>query len=302
MGVVILSTLNCSNEKQLRTKIRQLVLKRYPEAIAGLYQNYGIISDSASFPLKKRLVVLIHGLDEPGFIWKDLKVAFAKSKIDFVEFCYPNDQPIMDSTRFLAENIQTLGKLGVQELILVGHSMGGLVARAFVSLPEIDYSSHHARGQYPNISSLIQVGTPNQGSDWARLRVFLEIRDHSKQILEGDWKWWKILADGAGEAKIDLLPNSDFLKNLNLQKIPPSIHVCLIAGHWNIGTNDPIQDWVNHFGDGVVSVSSVWIEGQQNRHLLSGNHISLLRNYLWNHQGTPAAISIIIETIHSSNF
>ena len=64
MGVVILSTLNCSDEKQLRTKIRQLVLKHYPEAIAGLYQNYGIISDSASFPLKKRLVVLIHGLDD----------------------------------------------------------------------------------------------------------------------------------------------------------------------------------------------------------------------------------------------
>ena len=65
-------------------------------------------------------------------------------------------------------------------MVLIGHSMGGLVARDFVS------RWRHPIGPVqgapgiggPSVAGVILVGTPNAGSEWARLRVWLEVRDH----------------------------------------------------------------------------------------------------------------------------
>jgi hypothetical protein len=57
----------------------------------------------------------------------------------------------------LAKNIRQLKRLGYAEIVLVGHSAGGLIARQFVE-------DHPGAG----VTKVIQVGAPNGGSSWAK--------------------------------------------------------------------------------------------------------------------------------------
>ncbi len=76
-------------------------------------------------------VVLIHGLDEPGGIWDDLLPALAAAGYAVWEFRYPNDQGVDRSAEYLAKHWPTLDPS--RPVALIGHSMGGLVTREFVS-------------------------------------------------------------------------------------------------------------------------------------------------------------------------
>ena len=82
------------------------------------------------------------------------------------------------------------------------------------------------------------VGTPNHGSQLARFRVFAEMRDHLARLTIGEAVWLGAIFDGAGEAKIDLLPGSLFLTELNARPHPEGVDQLIIAGMispWNEG-------------------------------------------------------------------
>ena len=107
--------------------------------------------------------------------------------------------------------------------------MGGLVAREFVSRWR-----HPVEGpalvQGAPIAGVVLAGTPNHGSEWARLRIWLELRDQFASMTERQFSPFSALRDGTGEAKIDLRPDSDFLRALNARPWPASVPVLSIAG------------------------------------------------------------------------
>ena len=76
-------------------------------------------------------------------------------------FSYAQTVPVdaMAHAPGLREGIDSLRKAGYREIILVGHSCGGLIARQFVEA-------------YPEsgIAKVIQVASPNLGSDLAMLK------------------------------------------------------------------------------------------------------------------------------------
>jgi hypothetical protein len=92
--------------------------------------------------------------------------------------------------------------------------MGGLVSREMLTSPEIKYNRSVKNSQVSDVAALIMVGTPNHGSQLARLRVFTEMRDQLSRLAKGQASWLGLIIDGAGEAKIDLLPRSRFLTEL----------------------------------------------------------------------------------------
>ena len=74
----------------------------------------------------------------------------------------------------------------------------------------------------PDVAAALLIATPNQGSEWARLRVWLELRDHLAGDEQRRFSLFAALRDGTGAAKIDLRPGSRFLTEL---KQPPlAIH------------------------------------------------------------------------------
>ena len=266
-------------------------------------------------PGAARSLVLIHGLDEPGDIWDDLAPALMAAGHAVWEYRYPNDQGIDRSADWLGELWPTLPP--TPPVVLIGHSMGGLVARDFVSRWRHPVGSAPKVGG-PAVAGVILVGTPNGGSEWARLRVWLEVRDHFASPAARPRDLMAGLRDGLGEAKIDLRPDSDFLRALNARPWPGEVPVYIIAGrlanlvgeevaqlkaaliaagvedlapqldHWDAAAGDAL-------GDGLVSLDSARLPGVAPL-VLEATHRGLVRR-LFGDSPEPPAIAPILAVL-----
>ncbi len=237
--------LHPSEERALRSLVHDQLDDWFPELMAPVGDGFGLrplaagdwpTAEAAPKPPPKSApesvavvrprVLLIHGLDEPGIIWDDLAPAAAAAGFEVWELRYPNDQGIDRSADLLAEQWGALPD--DRPVILIGHSMGGLVARDFIT------RWRHPVGASPRIegapvAGLIMVGTPNQGSPWARLRIWLELREHFEDAQRRRFSLFAGLRDGLGEAKIDLRPGSAFLEALNARPWPASVPRAIIG-------------------------------------------------------------------------
>jgi pimeloyl-ACP methyl ester carboxylesterase len=124
-------------------------------------------------PGQTRAVVLVHGLR-----WRDIlasqmsQAAFEgwqqpdsalvrtlKADADVFAFAYGQNVVVDRIARSaaLADNIRRIRQIGYEQIILVGHSAGGVVVRQFME-------------DQPNagVTKVIQVGAPNGGSDWGK--------------------------------------------------------------------------------------------------------------------------------------
>jgi pimeloyl-ACP methyl ester carboxylesterase len=324
----LISHFYLEEEKELRSQIRQRVKEKFPEKTAEFAANFGLFPYGSEEELpgwvdtSKKTVVLIHGLDDPGKIWQNLAPELAREGFYVWLMHYPNDQPIAESSRFLFGELKGLRQLGVRRLSMAAHSMGGLVAREMLTSPDIRYSRSVKNGEVPQVTALIMVGTPNHGSHLARFRAFGELRDQLGWLVKGDAQWLGSILDGAGEAKIDLLPGSRFLTELNARPHPEGIYKLIIAGitsPWNEGdisrwldslrpkVPDDRQGKIDRFGrylasmtnglgDGLVTVESTRLEGIPHQ-TVRGTHLSMIRNITEKSQRIPPAVPIIVDQL-----
>ncbi len=323
-------------EKNLRTRFRLWVGTLFPEAAAAAAARYGVWvhrpgqSDSVAVtdfqPMDHdSVVVLVHGLDDPGRVWMNLRPALLDHGVTVAQFEYPNDQPIDESTRLLAEELRQLRRCGVDRVSIVCHSMGGLVSRHVLTDPRW-YGGHgDAHEDYPDVDRLIMVGTPHHGSQLARLRLVAEARDQIVRVCSGEGMLFGAIFDGAGEAKIDLLPGSAFLTALNDRPHPAGVKMMIIAGKaspvdessiervraelkpWLSSSSnaDDVLDEVSGaleavvagVGDGSVSLASSRLEGVEDYTLVEANHLSMIRNVFESSTRVPPAVPIILDRL-----
>lgn len=315
-------------EKELRRSIRKIMEETFPQQTVKVAGSFGLAhyGDESAEPLKVNLgapsVVLIHGLDDPGKVWMNLAPALVDQEIAVWDMRYPNDQPIVDSAWFFHDEMKRLKALGINQVDIVAHSMGGLVSREMLTNPQIGFIKKVHTGDLPKVAGLIMVGTPNHGSEFARFRLFGEIRDQWVNLIEGQGHILRGILDGAGEAKIDLLPNSHFLETLNNRPHPEGIRMLIIAGvvsPWDEGDIDRILNYAlqsssavaqnmakeleaflksvnNGLGDGLVTVESTRLDGIEHR-TVPGTHLSMIRNLSKDSSRMPPAIPIIIESL-----
>ena len=230
-----------------------------------------------------RVVLLVHGLDEPGGIWDEVAPALLDAGYVVARYDYPNDQPVVTSAEGLVEWMRVLSEIGVERVDIVAHSMGGLVSREALTNPEMGASSGFIEGV--EIGRLILCGTPNEGSAWAKLRGVAEVRERLTRWLASDEMDLTILGglgvDDRGRAGVDLLPGSAFLESLNAREMPSSVSVTCIVGR----VVDPVKTMglasadqaADALGDGVVSVQSAMLDGCDDVVHLVANHRSMIR-------------------------
>ena len=313
-------------EKELRRQLRKTVKEKFPEQTAEFSKNIGLFHfegnrrGPSGLDLDRKAVVLIHGLDDPGKVWQNLAPALVEADLNVWLMRYPNDQPIVESARLFFDELKLLRQRGVDRISIVAHSMGGLVSREMLTRPQIDYTASSTAGQVPEAVALIMVGTPNHGSQMARVRVFAEMRDQLARLIQGETNWLGAILDGAGEAKIDLLPGSRFLTELNARPHPAGVDLFIIAGvtspwkesdidRWVSDTRQKVPDeqqkWVDELGqnmiglthglgDGLVTVESTRLAGVPHR-TVDGTHLSMIRNITTRSQRIPPAVPIIVD-------
>ena len=303
-------------ERDLRVRVKAHLEAMFPEAMTPPPGVFGWRTHRS--PADARLaVVLVHGLDEPGNIWEDVIAAFDGQPVELIELRYPNDQAIDASADFLAEKWADLASK--PEVVFIAHSMGGLVVRDFVTR---HYAPDGSRSLSvgPSVRAAWLVATPNHGSEWARLRVWLEMRDHFTSAAGQEYALFSALRDGTGAAKVDLRPGSRFLRELNERAWPDAVDLKLIAGAYldreqvNQGLDElvkraPDEDLAASFskwgaeireatGDGVVTVESVALEGFPPPVVLSASHRGLIRTSPIE-TGTPPALPTLLDWLEA---
>lgn len=305
---------NPERERELRIQLQARLEEWFPEGMSLPDELVGFIPRSELFESDHPpRVLLLHGLDEPGGIWDELIEALDEAGINAWEFRYPNDQAIDHSTDLLAEYWPGLDQ--DQAIVLIGHSMGGLVIRDFLTRWR-----HPAEGEPAvtgaRVDGVILVGTPNQGSDWARLRVWLELRELVSDISEQRFSPFFGLRDGTGAAKIDLRPDSQFLAELNGRPWPESVPVRIIGGALTEPDDDTLEriellasdldapeladelgNWWQQagegLGDGVVPVASLPFEGAPEPVVVEASHRGLLLTLPLSEPPPPAIAPIL---------
>jgi pimeloyl-ACP methyl ester carboxylesterase len=284
--------------------------------------------------LPSRVVLLVHGLDEPGGIWTDLAPVLADNGYTAVRFDYRNDDSIRASAKELADAARTLRSLGVERADIVAHSMGGLVARDILTAPDAYACNARGHDDLPDIRCLVTLGTPNTGSDWANLAALSDLREHiARWMHEPDEPRHLLgfLIDGDGHAGDDLLPKSKYLEELNARGLPDGCRITSVVARmaditdeeltWltgdtllrrTIGKDEAeriakaIKDAASWVGDGVVcvdSANSVCINDVVD---VPANHRTMIRNFdsvvavkraLGDPAPVPPAIPIVLDRL-----
>jgi pimeloyl-ACP methyl ester carboxylesterase len=317
-------------EKQARIRLRKTIQQKYPEKVKEMYAAYGIKSANRNGfnpaeDIEKSDVIFVHGLDEPGKVWMNLKPTLIADGFNVWLMTYPNDQPIVESAQFFFEEMKILKTKGRKTVSIVAHSMGGLVSREMLTSPKLAYMKSVLSEDVPRVSQLIMVGTPNGGSELARFRIFTEFRDQLANLFSDNYIWLQGIIDGAGEAGLDLIPGSPFLETLNGRPHPQHTDMLVIAGVMSTWDTEDIEkilhkikiqlpdntheavakmgDLLNSMtrglGDGLVSVDSARLDGVPLR-IVQGTHLSIIRNISVNSRRIPPAVPIIVEYLHVS--
>ena len=106
--------------------------------------------------VNRSILILVHGLDDPGIIWESLGPILVQSGYQVWIMNYPNDQPIRDSANLFGQQLELfVGDEGPAPVAIVGHSMGGLVTREMLTNPNIGYEGKIKAGLVPAITRFI---------------------------------------------------------------------------------------------------------------------------------------------------
>jgi pimeloyl-ACP methyl ester carboxylesterase len=206
----------------LKRAARVLTAIAAPNATAAQAARWGLTFPRRLDP-SRRLVVLVHGLDCGVGNLMPLGGLLQADGYQLAYFDYPDDQHVADSTALFTRQMTALRaaypRLPVD---IVAHSMGGLIARAYIE------GDDYAGG----VDHFVMLATPNRGSDWSKCRLGLELQEHYYQWrYNPDWHWTWMITDGLGEAGADLKPGSPFLAQLNAHPRRDGVKYTIVAGN-----------------------------------------------------------------------
>src|SRR5262245_51121063 len=203
--------------------------------------KFGIALDPSAqqAPADRQLVVLVHGFNSSPEHLLGLSAAIREAGYACGTLRYPNDQPIEDSAKLLSAELRRLaGDYSGRKVVLITHSMGGLVAREAIENPALDPG---------NVSQLLMIAPPSHGTSCAYLACRADMLEHrtpeTHNLLDC---LYASIEDGLGEARHELKPNSHFLEELNRRSRNPKVHYTVFLGTGTAFTRDQLAQarWI----------------------------------------------------------
>jgi len=174
-----------------------------------------------AFNPEKIPVIFIHGINGGPNDWKQVIKGLDHERYQPWVLQYPSGLRLDMVSDYLVRAVYDLKlKLGFNQVYLIAHSMGGLVARSFV----MKYSQRYPLSARC-IGLMMTINTPLSGFKRAQMGV-----KHSPVVVPS----WRDVAKG-----------SDFLQKLATWTWPEAIPYYLVFSYQDAG-----------YGDGVVSIES----------------------------------------------
>jgi pimeloyl-ACP methyl ester carboxylesterase len=223
--------------------------------------------------LANKPVVLIHGWNGNSNSWNDFRQWLRNDGLPYIwtpdiNPCGAPGEKDFDKnaetlSNFIETNLTALSdQLGypVREVDIVAHSMGGLVARRYISPGSYDKSWSMIRSNR-SVRHLIMLGTPNSGTNSANVthKLFLKASKVGGPLVDA-YTYWKSKCVGPAKTELSSLSvlkfNSRYEDNL-------STDYRVVAGtYYNDCLGDQIRSGAGIFEgcptDGVVGEVSVY--------------------------------------------
>lgn len=262
-------------------------------------------------------VIFVHGLFSAPYTWAGIANEIDSnpdlaSRYEVWAFHYPSGAPFLESASVLRDQLnQIITEMDpsgfdrdLRNAVLVGHSMGGLIAKlqatdsgntlwehvAFQPLSSLDAPpkmQQYLRDQFyfthsPNVGRVIFIGTPHQGTTHLSAKTGHVsstlvhedpcLKDAHKQLVEDNPAAFRKEFRHRIPISFDLIsPKSLLLTGIYRLPIQPDIptHTILGSGWWS-----------PHDGqsDSVVPVSSARLPGVQTEIMVNSLHTHLNRN------------------------
>ncbi|NND96009.1 MAG: alpha/beta hydrolase [Pirellulaceae bacterium] len=219
---------NIRGEPTLHFRCNRRALRRLaPDAAPARIATIEIDKDWQQRTRDRPLVVCLHGLKSEPAKFDAFRRFLRDNDLATAAVNYDDRQSIVDSAaQAAAATRQVFAGADPPEMVLVGYSMGGLVAREWLENPQL---------RNPAIVSLVTVGTPHRGSNWATLPPLLDlIADDQIDISDvADI----ILHQPSSAGLRDLSPQSDCLARMDSRPRVPGVQYTTI-----VGTGSPVTD------------------------------------------------------------
>ena len=189
-------------------------------------------------------VVLVHGLWRSGFAMRSIASDLEDYGFHTVSIDYPStEMEIPELTKqYLPDGIQHCKETGAQQIHLVTHSMGGILARQYLQSNTL-----------PEGSKVVMLSPPNQGSKL------------SEKFGEYWWYQWM-----TGPAAISLTQKEDGIIN-RLQAVNEPIGIIAAYREWSLWP----ESWLPSPNDGTVSVESMQLTEMDDLILINSGHATM---------------------------
>jgi pimeloyl-ACP methyl ester carboxylesterase len=262
------------------------------------WSHYGLTDVTGDLAdIDSALVVLVHGFEATSSTMQSMAEMMNRRGYQACFFEYPNDAPIGKSGELLVRELKQVQEQNRDlRVVLVAHSMGGLVCRHALEVA--------GRDEIRNVTDLVMLGTPHQGADLVHLYPMLFLLT---DVIPNISQLKRVGLDGYSQAARDLEPGSKFLTQLNASRRGKRVRY-----HVAVGTVAPIprgkfqpmleklDNWMegrgnsasqrqsvmatlekaaaleDGSGDGVVAASSARLRGVENARRFRLNHNQLI--------------------------
>lgn len=206
---------------------RRLMQNMAPQKRPAKPAGISIDDDWKTRTADKPLMMFFHGLKSHPSKFDDLRIFMREAGFATAAVSYDDHQSIRDSA---AQINQIAGELftppSQPKLVLVGHSMGGLVAREWTENPKLRSNQ---------IAALITVGTPHRGSNWASLPPLLDL--FAEGSVDSSDLVDVLLHKPSAPGMRELAPESQFLTEMAARPRQPNVQYTTI-----IGTGSPVTE------------------------------------------------------------
>jgi pimeloyl-ACP methyl ester carboxylesterase len=261
-------------------------------------------------------LVLIHGLASDALTW-DETIKFLYSNPDVVSryqiwcYQYPTGRTYLQSASELRKELIKTRELldpgqtdpAFDQMVLVGHSMGGLIARLQVSysddalwraVSDMPLSTVFESGPLPDetvsallfepvpfVKKVVYIATPQRGSNWTQsaigrigrwlIDVPEQVEDEYTSLIRGRPGLIRNATNGPPTSIDHLYPGNSVMQATS--RLRPAMDV---SSHSIIGTGYLLPDF--YLGDGVVAIASARIPDVRTEYFVNATHSRILEN------------------------
>ena len=274
-------------------------------------------------------VVFIHGLLSDPRTWVDVVNELRASpeldaRYQWWGFRYATGEPFLTSAAILRRQMKELRQTydptqsepALSQTVLIGHSLGGLVAKlqvtqsgdrlwrsaanqpfeSVLTTPQIRQTLRDSFFFQPSlaVTRVVFIGTPHQGSAWARrpvgrlgsalVRPSAQAEEGHSQLVHDNPNLFSEELQERFPTSVDLLePSSPLLKATLSMPYSPAVALHSIVGYGQ-------YTWSGEPSDGIVPVASARLFGVQSEKEVEAKHEFLHRD--------PATIAELVRILH----